>query len=186
MKLGIRGFYTRVLLLLALLAVILPVGTIVFASPVEAVTTANITITVTPGVIGISCNVSESPGYDFGTVLVGTTAQTDEEYFGIDNTSTVLTNHSIGVTAATWTGGATAWTHDDSATPGADTIGVKANKGGTWGVGDIIVKTDASTDIATNQAITTDYSFGLELLMPTSSTVNNQKTNVVQVTVSAA
>lgn len=167
--------------ILAMAVIFCPIG--LWASPIEAYTTANITITVTPGVIGISLNQTS---WNAGIVYVGNAIDTNTVSFGIDNTSTVITNHSIGVTGTTWTGGATAWTHSNTATPGADTIGMLANKSGTWGVGDITIKSSSLGNIATNQAANTDYSFGLRILMPTSSTVTDQKTNVVQITVSAA
>jgi hypothetical protein len=180
----LKGIIGRLVVTLALLVLICPVlGGIVLAGEAQAVTTANITITVTPGAIAISVNATT---YDFGTVITSGTAQTDTSYFGIDNTSTVVTNHSIAVLNNTWTGGATAWTHSDNATAGADTVGLSSNKGGTWGVSDIIVKYATPNNIATSQAATTDYSFGLKIYLPTSTTVTDEKTNTVQVTVSAA
>jgi hypothetical protein len=181
----VKNFFTRwtLALLLLLTVITVPVGSLVFAGEALAVTTANITITVTPGAVGISVNATS---YDFGTIITGGTGFTLTSYFGITNSSTVITNHSIGVTAATWTGGATAWTHSNTATAGADTIGMNANAAGTWGVSDVIVKSSALNNIKTNQAATTGYAFGLEVLLPTSTTVNDQKTNVVQITVSAS
>lgn len=154
-----------------------PIG--LWAAPAEAQTTANITITITPGVIGCSINATT---WAVGTVYVGMTANTSVNYFGIDNTSTVIANFSIGVTGATWTGGATAWTHSATATAGADTVGLRANDG----TGSVIVKSSSLLNIKTNQAASTDFNFGLEIFVPTSSTVTDQKTNVCQVTVSAA
>lgn len=175
------GLVVSILVMLGLLGLF---NLVALSSPVEAQTTANITITITPGVIGISCNVST---YAVGTVYTGTSVNTSTTVWAkITNSSTVVTNHSIGVTGATWTGGATAWTHSPTATPGADTIGMNANKGGTWGTGDVIVKSSALNNIATNQAASTDYTFGISILMPTSTTVNDQKTNVLQIIVSAS
>lgn len=183
-SLSIKNIYTRLFLTLALLCLIMPALSLsIMAGEAEAVTTANITITVTPGVIGISCNATS---YAFGTVLAGATANTTVTQFAITNTSTVVTNHSIGVTGATWTGGATPWTHSGTATAGVDTIGMVSNRGGTWGAGDVIVKSTALNNIYANCPATTNYAFGVGILLPTSSTVNDQKTNVVQITVSAA
>lgn len=176
--------HLRVFLVLALFFLLTPVVPMAFAQgEAYAVTTANITITVTPGIIGISINATT---YNYGYLSVGTTANTSAAWFGITNSSTVITNHSIGVVNATWTGGATAWTHSNTATAGADTVGLVANAAGVYGVGDVIVKSSALNNIKTNLAATTNYEFGMGILMPTSSTVADQKTNVVQITVSAA
>src|SRR3990172_2403909 len=80
----------------------------------------------------------------------------------------------------TWSGGVT-WAHSETATPGADTAGLKANKGGTWGTGDVIVKNGTPNDIATDQAATTNYQFGLKLWAPTSFGDGVEKSITVRV-----
>jgi len=123
--------------------------------------------------------------YDFGVVAESTEPYTSTSYFLIDNTSTMQTDQTISVTTSTWSGGVT-WTHSDTATPGADTAGLKANKGGTWGTGDVIAKYNAPlNDIATNQPANTDYSFGLKLWSPTSFADGVQKQIVVRITAAA-
>jgi hypothetical protein len=168
----------RILAVVALLAIMA-----LFPMTAMAATTADVTITVTPGAIGISDNVTS---IDFGTVITSGTAQTDTAWVGITNTSTVETDHTIAVTGNTWTGGATAWTHSDTATAGADTVGLKSNRGGTWGVSDVIVKYATPNYIYENCPATTNYDYGLQILLPTSTTVNDQKTNTVRVTVAAS
>lgn len=171
-------------ILLILMAVVgLPLGTMANADRAEAVTTANITITVTPGAVALSCNVSSLA---FGTVAVSGTSNTSTSYVGITNTSTVEGDFTIAVTANSWTGGATPWTHSDTATADADQCGMNSNRGGTWGTGDVIVKYTSPNYIFENCPSSTNFDFGLSMVMPTSSTVVDQKTNEVQVTVAAS
>ncbi len=121
--------------------------------------------------------------YDFGTVTESSTTNTTTTYFTIDNTSTMQTDQTISVTTANWTSAGVPWVHSDNATAGVDTAGLKANKAGTWGTGDIIIKYNATwNDIATNQAANTDYQFGLSLIAPSSFTDGVQKTIIVRVT----
>ena len=144
------------IVLLALLSMLVP-------AQVFAQTTVDVTVNATPAYVGITVSPT---GYGFGTVGVSTTPSTTTSYFTIANTSSVVTNQTISVTTATWAGGVT-WTHSDTATPGVDTVGLKANKGGTWGAGDVIVKYNTPNKLAENQAATTDYSFGLKMWAPT-------------------
>ncbi len=142
-----------------------------------ALTTADVTVNATPAFVAITCNVS---AYNFGTIAANSTTNTSTAYFGITNTSTVQTDQTISVTGATWLGGV-AWTHSDTATPAADTVGLKSNKAGTWGVSDVIVKNAAPNFIAENQTASTNYTFGLGLWAPTSFSDGAEKTNTVRV-----
>ncbi len=129
--------------------------------------------------------ITVSPtSYDFQIVYAGVDEQTTTTYFTIDNTSGIQTDQTISVTTSTWAGGVT-WTHSDTATAGANQAGLLSNKGGTWGVGDIIVKYSSPNYIAENQAASTDYSFGLKLIAPTSFTDGVQKTIIVRITAAA-
>lgn len=152
--------------ILGVLALVLAfVPTIAFPSLAIAATDADVTVNATPQSVSISVDISF---YDFGNVAPSDTPSSSTSYFTIDNTSNVQTDQTIRVTSNSWSGGVT-WTHSDTATPGADTAGLKANKGGTWGVGDVIIKYNATYNyIAENQAADTDYSFGLKLWAPTS------------------
>ncbi len=151
-----------------------------WTQPAFALTTADVTVTATPTFIAIAVDNST---YDFGIVAASAVTNTSTSYFTIDNTSSVQTDQTIAVTG-NWTGGV-GWTHSDTATAGADTAGLKANKAGTWGAGDVIVKKTAPNYIAENQAATTDYSFGIQLLAPTSFSDGAEKTNTVRVTAAA-
>ncbi len=149
-------------------------------SVVMAATTADVTVTATPNFIAIACNQST---YDFGGVAAGVDEQSVEGYFGITNTSSVQTDQTIAVNATTWAGGVT-WAHDDTATAGADQAGLKANRGGTWGVDDIIIKQAAPNFIYENCAAATNYAWGIQLIAPTSFTDGVQKS--IKVTITAA
>src|SRR3972149_4243066 len=145
-------------LLVALTLVLLP------ATGVFAATTADVAVTAPPAFIAITDNVTS---YDFGVVAASSTTQSNEDWVGITNTSTVQTDITIAVTSATWAGGVT-WTHSDTATAGVDTAGLKSNRGGTWGVSDVIVKFNAPNYIYENCPASTSFTYGIQLLAPTS------------------
>lgn len=166
-----------VVILLVLSLVVIPV------SSAMADTTADLAITATPSYIAIAGNESD---YDFGTVAASSTTQTTTTKFGITNTSSIQTDQTISVTTTEWDGGVGGnWTHDDTATPGADTAGLKSNRGGTWGVGDVIVKNAAPNYIYENCAASTSYGFGLQLLAPTSFSDGTEKAITVRVSAAA-
>lgn len=166
------------LLISILLALVLIMGSSI---PALAATYVDISVTATPTFVAISCDQSS---YDFGTVVASTDENTATNWATIDNTSSVQTDQTISVTASVWDGGAgTDWTHSDTATAGEDTAGLLANKGGTWGTGDIIIKNASPNYIAEDQAANTDYSFGIKLVAPTSFTDGTQKS--ITITISA-
>jgi len=162
-------------LLIALALILVPIGT------VGAATTADVTINATPAFVGITVN---NATYSFGAIATSSITNTTTAYFTIDNVSTVQTDQTISVTSTNWTGGI-GWYHSDTCTPGVDTAGLKANKGGTWGSGDVIVKNGTPNYIAENQAATTDYSFGLSFHAPTSFGDGAVKSIVVRVSAAA-
>jgi len=161
--------------LLALVLVLIP------ATPALAATDADVTVTATPAYVAIADNVTS---YDFGIVTASSTSNTSANYTGITNTSSVQTDITIAVTTNTWAGGVT-WTHSDTATPGADTAGMKANRGGTWGIGDIIVKFASPNYIYENAPAATNFDYGLQLIAPTSFGDGVQKSITVRVTAAA-
>lgn len=148
------------------------------AVPAFAATTADVTVTYTPEYIAIADNVTT---LDFGNVATSTTYQVPTDYVGITNTSSVQTDITIAVTGATWTGGS-AHTHSETATPGADTVGLEANRGGTWDTGDVIVKNADPNYIYEDCPATTDFDYGLQLHMATSTSDGVEKTNTVRLT----
>jgi len=150
-----------------------------------ASSTADIDVTVTPQMVAISVDLDE---YDFGVQATSATPSSTTSYFTIDNTSNTQTDQTISVTSATWEGGDYDWTHSDTATPGDQIVGLKANKGGTWGVSDVIVKNATPNYIAENQAANTDYSLGLKMWVPTAFSAldtGTEKANVVRVSAAA-
>ena len=162
-------------IILALMVLLVP------AVPAFAATTADVTVTATPAYVAIADNQTS---YDFGVVAVSTTPSTSTDWCGITNTSTVQTDITISVTGATWSGGVT-WTHSDTCTPGADTAGLKTNRGGTWGVSDIIIKNAAPEYIYENCPALTDFDYGIKLWTPTSYTDGVEKENTVRVSAAA-
>jgi hypothetical protein len=132
-----------------------------------------------------SYNVAVTPdSYDFGTVAVSSVTSTNTSAFSVDNTSTAQSDQTISVTANIWDGGID-WSHSDTAEAGADTAGLKSNRGGTWGTGDVIVKYTSPNYIYENCPAVTDYSFGLRLLAPTSFSDGVQKTITVRISAAA-
>jgi len=160
------------------LALILILG---MSVPAFAATTADVTVTATPSYVAITVSPTT---YDFGVVAESATPSTTTIYFTVTNTSSVVTNNTVAVTTATWSGGVT-WTHSDTATPGANTAGMKANKGGTWGTGDVIVQFTTPQILAASQAATTNWTFGLKLWAPTSFTDGVQKSIITRITATA-
>lgn len=159
---------------------------LLLAPLVMAATDADVTVTYQIQYMNITDNATTVA---FGAVAPGATSNTSTAYVQISNNSSIQVDAYIGVTGATWTGG-TAHTHDDSATPGADTVGLLANRGGTWGTGDVIVEYGDGTYsswqfIYENCPISTNFTYGLGLQAPTSTTDNQTKTNTVRVTIIA-
>lgn len=144
---------------------------------------ANITLTVTPGVVGGSCNASS---YDFGNVELSTTSNTSLSYFGITNTSTLTSNWTLAVTSNQWTGGATPWTHSDTATAGNNTAGLKADRTSPWGGDDVAIPYSTGVVIYGDCAAETSFDFGLSAVAPTATSVNDEKTIILEVTVVAS
>ena len=152
--------------------------------PAFALQTADVTVNATPAYVSISCN-GTALGWNFGVVAASSTTNTTNTRFEIDNLSTVITNQSIKVTTTNWTSAGIDWVHNDAATIGADQAALIANKGG--GGANVNVKFAAAFEnIATNQAATTDYTFGLTLLAPSSFSDGTEKTNTCRITATAA
>lgn len=149
--------------------------------PALAATTADVTVTYTPQYIAIADNVTS---YDFGSVAASANYSTSTTYVGITNTSSVQTDITIAVTGDTWTGG-TAHTHSDTAEPGADTVAMWANRGGSWGTGDVIVKYASPNYIYENCPATTNFNYGIMIGTPTSTTDGIEKANTVRVSAAA-
>jgi hypothetical protein len=144
-------------------------------------TTADVTVTATPAYISITDNQTD---IDFGVVAESATPYTATNWCAITNISTIQTDIKIAVTASTWTGG-TPWTHSDTASQGADIVGLKANKGGTWGVGDVTVKYSDPDYIYENCPASTNFTYGLKLYAPSSFSDGEIKSNTARLTAAA-
>jgi hypothetical protein len=162
-------------LLSLLMAALLIIGLAVPILPMLGATTADVTLTATFAFVGITDNQTS---YDFGVVAASSSTNTSTTQVALTNTSTVQTDMTIAVTGATWTGG-TAWTHSDTATAGVDTVGLRA---GRATVADVIVKNTSPNYIYENCPASTNFTYGLQLLAPTSGTDGVQKTNTLRVT----
>ena len=169
---SIKRILTTLIAILALLVWVMP------ALPAFADTTADVTVTATPAYIAVSDNLAS---YDFGVVAASSTQQTETTHIGITNTSTVQTDITI-LTTGNFTGGV-GWTVSNTATPGADTAGLKSNRGGTWGAGDVIIEEAGGTPnyIYENCAALTDFDYGIQLLAPSSFSDGVQKSVTVRI-----
>ena len=151
---------------------------LVWATPVLAATDADVDVTYTVEYLDITDNATTVA---FGTLATSATPSTATSYIAITNSSSVQVDATIGVVNATWTGG-TAHTHSNTATPGADTTGLKASRG--TGAFDVIVKQAAAWNyIYENAAAGADWTYELKLYVPTSTTDGVEKTNTVRTTI---
>lgn len=169
-----------------ILIVLIALAMLLMPPAAFALTTADVTVYATPSYISISVLPIT---YDFGGVAPSTADNTTTSAFTVTNGSTIVTDQTISVnTADNWTGGI-GWIHSDTATIGADQVGLLANKAGVWGTGDIIVKRIAEVPlglISDNQTTGGTYDFGLSLLAPTSFGDGVQKEVTVRITAAAA
>jgi hypothetical protein len=125
-------------------------------------------------------NISVSPSsYDFGTLGVGTTADTGLTYFTITNTGTCTVDITIGGTDMT--GGGYTWTLSDTATPGNMIYGMKAGlEGGDYTI--IVKKSTPYNTLKSGLAVSGTQKFGLKLYTPTSFSDGNAKSGTITLT----
>lgn len=163
---------TLIAIVLALALVLIPVGS-AFAAP-----SADVLITAKPGKLSISVAPAS---YTFNDVTIDSTPSTAENFFIVTNKCGVESDNTIMVVNATWTGGATAWTHADDGNAGDDIVALLANQDGTWGTGDVIVTTGGA-DLALDIVKKMDWKFGLKMLAPSDISDFTDKTNTVRIT----
>lgn len=165
--------FTRIIAVVALLAVMIIGGTL----PVSAATTQDVTIDATPEYISISNAPST---FDFLTVAAGVDENTGTDYFTITNSSTVPTD--IDIQALTgWEGGANDWAYGAS----GENTGKLAASAGT-GLYDLdIALVDTDYELIDNLAATTNDDWELELVAPSSFTYGNAQQITVRLTASA-
>lgn len=128
-------------------------------------------------------DISNTPNnYGFGTLSEGSTSETGLIYFTVTNNSGFAVNITIGGTDMT--GGVT-WTLSDTATPGADTYGLKAGlEGGSYTV--IVKKNIPYNTLVSGLAASSTQRWGLQLLAPTSFSDGGSKSGTVTLTATQA
>lgn len=170
MKKYIRVFVVAVMLALLLLPVI----------PAIAATTADVTVTATGAFVSYTSNVSS---YAFGIINASTTTNTSGVYIGFTNTSSVSTNASVRMLAATWTSTGAGWTHSDTAA-GVNTAAMKANSSNTtaWSSSEFIKFNTPYNEIAQSVGVGATINTGISLLAPTSFTDGASNNNTIRYT----
>jgi len=132
----------------------------------QALTTAVVTINATPSFVSISVN---NTSYDFGVVVATVDKATGTGYFGITDSSSVVTANTIQVTT-TWeatTPGGNKWTYG---APGADTCQLKASDGDAAFDVTVPVTPAAAEALHSTAAAGDDWVFEVQLDAPASIT----------------
>lgn len=151
------------------------------ASPAMAATTQDVTVTFTPSFLSFS---NSPTTWNIGSVSTSTNYTTGTDYFTIVNTSSVSANITISTVNATWTGVGVASTHSDTATAGADTVGMTASAG--TGAYDTIVKSAAVWNkLWTDLGAGVGDDWELKFVSATSYTDGNNKGNAIRLTISS-
>jgi len=163
-------------LLLVILSVL--ALTAVAVLPAFAATTTTVTVTATPTYIAITVSPTT---YDFSVVAASGTPSTTAGYFTITNSSSVAT--TISIWAINFTGGV-GWTLNTTGAPGADTAGLYA--GIVSGSFPITVTVSPGAALKTSLAATTNQTWHLKLMAPTSFTDGVQKSTTVTLSSAAA
>ena len=152
------------------------------ATPVFALTTADVTVNATPNYVSISVSPTV---YAFGAVNTATAYNTTTNYFTVTNGSNIVTNTTIKVTGD-WTSAGVGWTASDTGAGGVNTAGLFAYSPDTTKWDCIVKKSAAFNNLVASKAATTNYDFGLGLNTPTSFTDGQINTNVVRLTMAAS
>jgi len=131
----------------------------------------------------LKVDITNTPAsWDFGTVWENSTYSTGLTAFNVTNTGDVPVNISISGTNMTGVG---TWTLNDTATPGADTYGLKAGVvGGDYTI--IVKKEPTYNNLVTNLGVGNSTQWGLELYTPTSYSGGYEKSGVVTLTATEA
>ncbi len=170
------------LLISLILALALTLGV---ALPAFAASTADVTVTATPSYVAIADNATAINFNNYGTITESATIDTPQGLVAITNTSSVQIDTTIAAVTDTWTSAGVAWTHSNTATPGADTVGLYSSN--NTGVYDIVVQTLSGTpqSIYANLSVGISFSYELRLKVPTSFSDGLVKTNTVRITAAA-
>jgi len=171
-----KRFIKRLVALVPIVVVL--VLLVVLASPVSALTTADVAVNATPSYVTIT---NAPDNYGFGTVLVSTNTSTAVGYFTITNGSSVAIDIAISCNA-TWAGG-NGWTHSDTGTPASTTAALYSTPNTVaW---NIIVKNATPNNLVAGLAASTNQAWGLRLMSPTVYDDGVLKTNTVTLTATA-
>jgi hypothetical protein len=162
---------TSIAILIALLLVVIPVGTAL------AATTADVTVTATPSFVSISNSPSS---YDFGAVTEDTDEDTGTSYFSVTNDSSVNITVTIQCTSTWDSGGGSDWTYG---APGADQAQLKASDGD--GAYDVTVPTGSAATLHTTSTAGEDFTWELQLDAPTSFSFGDAQQSTVTISASA-
>jgi len=166
---------------------VLAVSLLLLVCPVSQVladTTADVTVTATPGsFVGISC---DQTSHDFGSITASSTPNTGTGWATITNSSSVLIDITIGCNG--WSG-TTAWTYGAA---GADTaqLNTSATNGGATGSSgaglyDVTIPSGSSAMLCDGVAIGTNPAWEMQLAAPTSFTHGYTQTTTVTLTAAA-
>ncbi len=133
-----------------------------------------------PAGVTVNYTVNQS-SYSFGIVNPSATVNTTGNWILFTNSSSVSTNISVKMLAATWTSSGSGWTHNDSAA-GVNTATMKAasDNGTTWSSSVFVKYTAPFNEIGSNIAANSNYTSGLSLLAPTSFTDGSSNNNTVR------
>ncbi len=120
--------------------------------------------------------------YAFGAVAVNATRNSGLTYFTVTNSGSAAVNITISGTDMT---GGTAWTLSDTATPGANTVGLKAGlEGGSYAT--VIRKNPVYNMLVSSLGAGNTQRWGLQLLAPTSFSDGNAKSGTITLTATQA
>lgn len=123
--------------------------------------------------------ITNFPDKDFGIVKPNTTHSTGLDYYSLQNKCGGGAKIDGYIHETDWIGGDT-WTLSDTATPGVNTIGVKAGlEGGSYNI--IVRKTEPYNLLFSDLADDATISFGRQLLTPTETTDDIQKEGITTV-----
>ena len=178
-----------------LITTLLIIGILLVPTTVaQAATSATVTVYATPSYYSIAVTpTSFTFGGPVGVLDVSqiiyastnTTSapsnpiHTSEAPFKLSNNSTVRIN--VAISTDNWTGG-DGWVVSHTATPGANTFGMKAGVNGTDPAAMVLVRKTGPDTLKTGTAVGEDWTFDMQLLTPTSYTDGVVKTGTVTIT----
>lgn len=152
--------------LVVLLALVVP---LLMPAIAGAATTAVVTLNATPVFVSITVN---NTSYNFNNVTEGVDKATGTGYFGITDSSSVVTDNTILVTT-TWestTPGGSIWTYG---APGVDTCQLKSSDGDAAFDVTVPVTPAAAAALHSTVGAGDDWVFEIQLDAPSSITFGN-------------